>query len=120
MMLFKYPLPDEWKEVYDAGVKRHYYWNAYTDEVSCVICFYDILIFGIQVSWLPPRHPHSVIGSAAQALAKGLHLFYLKNLKLLFQNFSKPRNTKLEKKRVRKADSTMNVAEMTETIDVDE
>lgn len=34
MMLFKFPLTDEWKEVYDGGVKRHYYWNTYTDEVN--------------------------------------------------------------------------------------
>lgn len=53
-MLLKYPLPEEWKEVYDAGVKRHYYWNQQTDEVT----------------WLPPRHPAASAGSAAQELAK--------------------------------------------------
>jgi len=36
-----YPLPDGWREMYDCGVGRHYYWNIKTD----------------QVSWLPPGHP---------------------------------------------------------------
>ncbi|KAI6176369.1 Protein CBR-PQBP-1.2 [Aphelenchoides bicaudatus] len=54
LMLIKYPLPEEWKEIYDPGVKRHYYWNAHTDEVA----------------WLPPRHPNHVAGSSAQSLAK--------------------------------------------------
>ncbi|KAE9547502.1 hypothetical protein FO519_009287 [Halicephalobus sp. NKZ332] len=43
--LRKYPLPDNWKEVYDQGIRRYYYWNFYTDEVS----------------WFPPRHPRAVI-----------------------------------------------------------
>lgn len=54
LTLLKYPLPEEWKEVYDAGVKRHYYWNQCTDEVT----------------WLPPRHPNASIGLSAQELAK--------------------------------------------------
>ena len=33
-----YPLPDGWREMYDAGVGRHYYWCTKTDKVS----------------WLPP------------------------------------------------------------------
>ena len=32
-MLAKFPLPEPWIEVYDAGVGRHYYWNQDTDEV---------------------------------------------------------------------------------------
>ena len=33
-MLAKYPLPEPWIEVYDAGLARHYYWNQDTDDVS--------------------------------------------------------------------------------------
>ncbi|PIO61269.1 hypothetical protein TELCIR_17214, partial [Teladorsagia circumcincta] len=33
-MLAKFPLPEPWVEVYDAGIARHYYWNQDTDEVS--------------------------------------------------------------------------------------
>lgn len=33
-MLRNYPLPDGWTEVYDAGMRRHYYWNRATDEVG--------------------------------------------------------------------------------------
>lgn len=47
-----------WKEVYDPGCTRHYYWCPRTDEVS----------------WLPPRHPLAVIGDAAPKVAKGLVL----------------------------------------------
>ncbi|VDD92334.1 unnamed protein product [Enterobius vermicularis] len=53
-VLKKYPLPNGWKEVYDAGCARHYYWCPRTDEVS----------------WLPPRHPLAVIGDAAPKIAK--------------------------------------------------
>ncbi|VDN21823.1 unnamed protein product [Gongylonema pulchrum] len=59
-ILRKYPLPNVfagWKEVYDAGCARHYYWCPRTDEVS----------------WLPPRHPLAVIGDAAPKLAKELY-----------------------------------------------
>uniref|UniRef100_A0A914UZU4 WW domain-containing protein n=1 Tax=Plectus sambesii TaxID=2011161 RepID=A0A914UZU4_9BILA len=45
-MLKKYPLPNGWKEVYDPGVARHYYWSTETDEVS----------------WLSPVHPKAIIG----------------------------------------------------------
>uniref|UniRef100_A0A0N5ARX4 WW domain-containing protein n=1 Tax=Syphacia muris TaxID=451379 RepID=A0A0N5ARX4_9BILA len=53
-VLKKYPLPPGWKEVYDAGCARHYYWCPRTDEVS----------------WLPPRHPLAVIGDAAPKISK--------------------------------------------------
>ncbi|CAJ0931265.1 unnamed protein product, partial [Mesorhabditis belari] len=56
-MLMHYPLPEGWLEVYDAGLRRHYYWNPDTDEVS----------------WLSPRHPHAVIGEAAPKLAREMH-----------------------------------------------
>lgn len=51
-----------WKEVYDPGCARHYYWCPRTDEVS----------------WLPPRHPLAVIGDAAPKVSKGL--FVLKKI----------------------------------------
>jgi len=40
-----YPLPDGWREMYDCGLGRHYYWDTRTDKVS----------------WLPPGHPKSVV-----------------------------------------------------------
>jgi polyglutamine-binding protein 1 len=50
----KYPLAENWKEIYDAGVRRYYYWNFYTDEVS----------------WFPPKHPRAIITiSGPQAAA---------------------------------------------------
>lgn len=55
-MLAKFPLPEPWVEVYDAGIARHYYWNQDTDEVC----------------WVSPRHPIAVIGEAAPRLAKEL------------------------------------------------
>lgn len=39
-----YPLPDGWREMYDCGLSRHYYWDTKTDNVS----------------WLPPGHPKSI------------------------------------------------------------
>ncbi|VDM48172.1 unnamed protein product [Toxocara canis] len=54
-ILKKYPLPSGWKEVYDPGCARHYYWFPRTDEVS----------------WLPPRHPLAVIGDAAPKVSRG-------------------------------------------------
>ncbi|VDP19169.1 unnamed protein product [Heligmosomoides polygyrus] len=55
-MLAKFPLPEPWVEVYDAGIARHYYWNQDTDEVC----------------WVSPRHPIAVIGEAAPKLAREL------------------------------------------------
>jgi len=55
-MLKRYPLPVKWREVYDPGMARHYYWNMETDEVS----------------WLSPSHPRAVIGESAPKLARAL------------------------------------------------
>lgn len=56
-MLTRYPLPEGWVEVYDAGLRRHYYWNPDTDEVC----------------WLSPRHPAAVIGEAACKMAREMY-----------------------------------------------
>lgn len=55
-VLKKYPIPNGWKEVYDPGCARHYYWCPRTDEVS----------------WLPPSHPQAVIGDAAAKISRSL------------------------------------------------
>uniref|UniRef100_A0A8D8YK71 Polyglutamine-binding protein 1 n=2 Tax=Cacopsylla melanoneura TaxID=428564 RepID=A0A8D8YK71_9HEMI len=57
-MLVKYPLPDGWKEVYDPGYGRHYYWDAESDSVS----------------WLPPNHPKAIITECAAVLKEEHHL----------------------------------------------
>ena len=46
-MLEKYanPLPDGWKEMYDPGTGRHFYWCTRTNRVS----------------WLPPGHPKAKV-----------------------------------------------------------
>lgn len=43
------PLPEDWKEMYDPGTGRHYYWCTRSDRVS----------------WLPPGHPKAKITEAA-------------------------------------------------------
>jgi len=50
-MLTKYasPLPEGWKEKYDPGTGRHYYWCTRTDRVS----------------WLPPGHPKAKVTEPA-------------------------------------------------------
>ncbi|CAD6191256.1 unnamed protein product [Caenorhabditis auriculariae] len=53
-MLAKFPLPESWVEVYDAGHARYYYWNQDTDEVC----------------WLSPKHPRALIGEAAPKICK--------------------------------------------------
>merc|ERR1719412_3124678 len=56
-MMQKYmPLPDGWREMYDPGVGRHYYWCTKTDKVS----------------WLPPGHPRSRITEAASQVREML------------------------------------------------
>lgn len=53
MMIEKFhPLPDGWREMYDAGTGRHYYWCTKTDKVS----------------WLPPGHPRANITEAASKI----------------------------------------------------
>ncbi|XP_050443209.1 polyglutamine-binding protein 1 [Adelges cooleyi] len=44
-LLEKYPLPNNWHEVYDPGTGRFYYWDFVNDSVS----------------WLPPSHPRSIV-----------------------------------------------------------
>ncbi|XP_044752363.1 polyglutamine-binding protein 1 [Coccinella septempunctata] len=51
-LLFKYPLPSNWIEVFDKGVGRYYYWNIENDLVS----------------WLPPKHPKAKITKCAAKL----------------------------------------------------
>eukprot|EP00092_Neocalanus_flemingeri_P001573 GFUD01001676.1.p1 GENE.GFUD01001676.1~~GFUD01001676.1.p1 ORF type:complete len:328 (-),score=128.60 GFUD01001676.1:57-1040(-) len=51
-----YPLPDGWREMYDAGVGRHYYWCTKTDKVS----------------WLPPGHPKGSITDPASKVREML------------------------------------------------
>ncbi|KAL3282923.1 hypothetical protein HHI36_006081 [Cryptolaemus montrouzieri] len=51
-LLFKYPLPNNWTEVFDKAVGRYYYWNIENDLVS----------------WLPPKHPKANISKSASKL----------------------------------------------------
>uniref|UniRef100_A0A293LUK5 WW domain-containing protein n=1 Tax=Ornithodoros erraticus TaxID=265619 RepID=A0A293LUK5_ORNER len=51
-MLAKYPLPDNWAEIYDPGTGRHYYWKQGTDDVS----------------WMPPSHPKAKVSAPADKL----------------------------------------------------
>lgn len=61
-MLKKHPLPSHWKEIYDPGTGRHYYWETDSDSVS----------------WLPPSHPKAVISESAAYLreeqSEGKHI----------------------------------------------
>jgi len=57
IMVEKYhPLPDGWREMYDAGTGRHYYWCTKTDKVS----------------WLPPGHPRAQPTEAASKIREEL------------------------------------------------
>lgn len=47
-----HPLPDGWREMYDPGTARHYYWCTKTDKVS----------------WLPPGHPRAKSTEAASKI----------------------------------------------------
>lgn len=57
-MLEKYanPLPDGWKEMYDPGTGRHFYWCTRTNRVS----------------WLPPGHPKAKVTEAASQVREML------------------------------------------------
>ncbi|XP_026291953.1 polyglutamine-binding protein 1 [Frankliniella occidentalis] len=57
-MLKKYPLPETWKEVYDPGLGRHYYWGTDADVVS----------------WLPPTHPKASVSMCAAHLREERHM----------------------------------------------
>lgn len=48
-LLAQYPLPDGWKEVFDRGCGRYYFWNLETD----------------QVTWYPPTHPKAKLSLSA-------------------------------------------------------
>ncbi|XP_020283762.1 polyglutamine-binding protein 1 [Pseudomyrmex gracilis] len=58
ILIQKYPLPETWKAVYDAGSGQHYYWDWSSDLVS----------------WLPPGHPKCQISQPASQLREELHL----------------------------------------------
>ncbi|KAF4527528.1 hypothetical protein B566_EDAN015628 [Ephemera danica] len=51
-MLNKYPLPEHWREEYDPGTGRFFYWDQQTN----------------MVSWLPPMHPKAQVSEAASIL----------------------------------------------------
>ncbi|CAK9295011.1 unnamed protein product [Gordionus sp. m RMFG-2023] len=53
-MLTIYPLPKEWKEIYDPLTGRFYYWNITNDRVS----------------WLSPNHPRAKITISVTKLFK--------------------------------------------------
>jgi polyglutamine-binding protein 1 len=56
-MMTRYgPLPEGWKEHYDPGTGRHYFWCTRTDRVS----------------WLPPGHPKAKPVEAASSLREML------------------------------------------------
>jgi len=59
-MLAKYanPLPEGWKEKYDPGTARHFYWCTRTDRVS----------------WLPPGHPKAKPTEAASKVREQLSI----------------------------------------------
>ena len=52
------PLPDGWREMYDCGLGRHYYWCTKTDKVS----------------WLPPGHPKANITDPASKVREAMAL----------------------------------------------
>lgn len=57
-MLLQYPIPDGWKEVYDQGTGRFYYWNVAADTVS----------------WFSPGHPKHAPSEPACALREEIKL----------------------------------------------
>lgn len=57
-LMAKYPLPSNWKEVYDPGTGRHYFWEMSSD----------------MVSWLPPAHPKAAISESAATVREDRHL----------------------------------------------
>ena len=48
----RFPLPDDWQDVWEGGTARYYFWNTKTD----------------QVSWLPPLHPDAKITVSAEKM----------------------------------------------------
>lgn len=57
-LLSKYPLPSNWKDVYDSGTGRHYFWEMSSD----------------MVSWLPPGHPKASVSESAATIREERHL----------------------------------------------
>lgn len=57
-LMAKYPLPSNWKEVYDPGAGRHYFWEMSSD----------------MVSWLPPGHPKASVSESAATVREDRHL----------------------------------------------
>jgi len=58
-MMAKYgPLPEGWREQYDPGTGRHYYWCMRTDRVA----------------WLPPGHPKAKLTEAASQIREMVQL----------------------------------------------
>ncbi|XP_044735971.1 polyglutamine-binding protein 1 [Chrysoperla carnea] len=57
-LLKQYPLPEGWKEVFDRGCGRYYFWNLETDEVS----------------WYPPNHPKAKISPSAARIREAKQL----------------------------------------------
>jgi polyglutamine-binding protein 1 len=55
-LLERYPLPKNWRKVYDIGCKAFYYYNKNNHLVS----------------WLPPTHPDAKVGKSAKVLRKEL------------------------------------------------
>nr|CAG4650345.1 EOG090X0A6P [Sida crystallina] len=55
-MLLVYPLPDGWKDIYDPGTGRHFYWCIETDRVA----------------WFPPGHPKAIPVLAAAQVRQNL------------------------------------------------
>ncbi|KAH1013967.1 polyglutamine-binding protein 1 [Dendroctonus ponderosae] len=51
-LLSKYPLPNNWTEIFDKGLGRYYYWNMENDIVT----------------WLPPKHPKAILTKSAAKL----------------------------------------------------
>ncbi|CAH0382322.1 unnamed protein product [Bemisia tabaci] len=58
LLLEKYPLPSNWREIFDPGVGKFYYWDYDTDNVS----------------WLPPLHPKAVISESAAHIREERYL----------------------------------------------
>lgn len=48
----RYPLFEEWEQIWDAGVATYYFWNTVMD----------------QVSWLPPGYPKAYISMSVNKL----------------------------------------------------
>ncbi|XP_014241016.1 polyglutamine-binding protein 1 [Cimex lectularius] len=57
-LLSKFPLPNNWKDIYDPGTGRHYYWDMQSD----------------MVSWLPPNHPKSNVSESAATIKEERHM----------------------------------------------